>query len=127
MPLTNWLARITTEQAAWAIKNGTAWIAYLQANGRDVYQSPATTSATNTEVTPAEAYKAICDTLENIWLALLKESGGETLEPEQIPDWVDTLQSVVAVIPAGYERQHDIMLGTTSLVVVFLSLRLLPY
>ena len=94
---------------------------------RDVYQLPATTSAPDIEGTPAEAYKAICDTLENVWLAMLKESSGETFEPEQIPDWVDTLQSAVAVMQAGYKRQHDIMLGTTSLVVVFLFLRLMPY
>ena len=39
MPLTNRLDKMTTEQAKWAIRNGTAWIAYLkeqQASGVDV-------------------------------------------------------------------------------------------
>ena len=39
MPMTNRLDKMTTEQAKWAIRNGTAWIAYLKdqrASGVDV-------------------------------------------------------------------------------------------
>ena len=86
MPLTNRLDKMTVDQGAWAIRNGTAWIAYLKANGVEVYQSPATASATDIEVTPAEVHNAICQTFENVWLAMLKESGGGTLELEQILD-----------------------------------------
>ena len=67
MPLTNRLNKMNVEQAAWAIRNGTAWLAYLKANGGEVYEH---TGASAVEVSPAEVYKAICDTLENVWLAL---------------------------------------------------------
>ena len=101
MPLTNHLDKMNIEQAAWAIRNGTAWIAYLKANGGEVYAPAA--SAGGLSVTPVEVFKAICEVLENVWLALVAEN--ETLEPEQIGDWCETLQCVLAVVPKEYQRQ----------------------
>ena len=61
------------------------------------------------EVTPQQIYKALCDTLENVWLALTDNMQRETLQPEQIQEWVDTLEWALQVMPAGYERQTVII------------------
>ena len=104
IPLTNRLDKMNVEQAAWAIRNGDAWLVYLKANGGEVYEH---TGASAVEVSPAEVYKAICDRLENVWLALVAEN--ETLEPEQIPGWIDTLQWALQSLPVEYERQQEII------------------
>ena len=94
------------DQVAWAIRNGDAWIAYLEANGGEVYQS---TGASAVEITPAEQYKAICDTLERVWLALTGNMKRRDLGADQIPEWVETLQSALEVMPSGYERHVEII------------------
>ena len=109
MPLTNHLDKMTPEQAKWAIRNGTAWIAHLKeqrSSGVDVQLVEY--EANPVDVSDAEKYKTICDVLESVWLELT-ENMHETLKPEQIPDWVDTLQWAIKVIPVGYERQRDIL------------------
>ena len=60
MPLTNRLDKMSADQAVWAIRTGDAWSAYLKANGGEVYEH---TGASAVEVTPAEVFMAICDTL----------------------------------------------------------------
>ena len=106
MPLTNCLDKITVDQGAWAIQNGTSWIAYLKAHGEEVVEYP---KAKDIEVSPVEQYQAICDTLENVWLVLTNNMARSTLQPEQVTEWVDTLQGALAVIPNGYERQHSMI------------------
>ena len=98
--------KITVDQVAWAIRNGDAWIAYLEANGGEVYQS---TGASAVEITPAEQYKAICDTLERVWLALTGNMKRRDLGVDQILDWVDMFQWAVAVMPSGYECQRGVI------------------
>ncbi len=98
--------KITVDQVAWAIRNGTAWLEYLEANGGEVYQS---TGASAVEVTPAEQFDAICDTLENVWLALTGNVKRRDLGVDQILDWVDMLQWAVAAMPSKYERQQEII------------------
>ena len=105
MPLTNRLDKMTVEQARWAIQNGTAWIAYLKANDGEVYQS----DAKNVEVSDADKYKAICDTLTWVWLDLTANMKRKYLRPDQDPVWVDTLQWAVSVIPDGYKKQREII------------------
>ena len=61
------------------------------------------------EVTPQQIYKALCDTLENVWLALTDNMQRSDLEPEQVAEWVDTLEWAVAVMPSGYDRISDII------------------
>ena len=61
------------------------------------------------KVTPQQIYKALCDTLENVWLALTDNMQRSDLEPEQVAEWVDTLEWAVAVMPSGYERQREII------------------
>ena len=109
MPLTNRLDKMTTMQAKWAIQNGTAWIAYLKeqrSSGVDVQLVEY--EATPVNVSDAEKYKTICDILESVWLELT-DNMCHALKPEHIPDWVDTLQWAVKVIPVGYEQQRDIL------------------
>ena len=60
------------------------------------------------EVTPQQIYKALCDTLENVWLALTDNMQTD-LTTEQIPEWVDTLSWAVEVMPKGYERHVEII------------------
>ena len=60
------------------------------------------------EVTPQQIYKALCDTLENVWLALTDNMQTD-LTTEQVSEWVDTLQWAVAVMPSGYERQRGVI------------------
>ena len=69
MPRTNRLDnKMTTAQARWALENGDAWIAYLKANGGEIYKS--TTLVPPIEVSDAEKYKAICEVLNRVWLAV---------------------------------------------------------
>ena len=105
MPLTNRLDKMTVEQARWAIQNGTAWIAYLKANDGEVYQP----DAKNVEVSDADKYQAICDTLSRVWLDLTDNMKREYLRPDQDPVWVDTLQWAVSVIPDCYKKQREII------------------
>ena len=104
MPRTNRLDKLTTDQAVWVIRNGDAWLVYLKANDGEVVEY---TGASAVEVTPAEVFMAICNTLENVWLALVAEN--ETLEPEQIGDWCETLQCVQALVPKEYQRQGAVI------------------
>ena len=60
------------------------------------------------EVTPAEVYRAIGDVLENVWLSLT-ENMSRAIQPEQIPDWVETLSWAVEVMPLDYERHVEII------------------
>ena len=92
MSLTHRLDKMTTEQARFAVQTGDAWVTYLQANDGAVYQS---TGAASVEVSPAEIYKAICDTLENVWLALTSNMKRCDLGTEQIKEWCETLQRAV--------------------------------
>lgn len=80
------------------LRNGDAWIAYLKANGAEVVEY---TRSSAVEVTPAELYKAICDTLEKVWLALVGKC--RDLGADQMAEWVDTLQCAVEVMPSGHE------------------------
>ena len=110
MPLTNRLDKMTTEQAKWAIRNGTAWIAYLKeqrASGVDVELVEYTPKPI--EVSDADRYETILDILESVWLELTENMSRSYLESEQIPDWVDTLQWAVKALPSGYEKQRDII------------------
>ena len=61
------------------------------------------------EVTPAEVYQVIGGVLENVWLALTDNMQRSDLEPEQVAEWVDTLEWAVAVMPSGYDRVNDII------------------
>ena len=107
MPLTNRLDKLTTGQAEWAVCNGTAWLAYLKANGGEVVEYP---RAKDIKVSPAEVHKAICQTLENVWCVLTNNGDRSALEStQQIAEWVDTLQWALAVIPNGYERQREVI------------------
>ena len=106
MPLTNRLDKLTTEQAVWAIRCGDAWLAYLKANGGEVVEH---TGASAVEVSPAAVFMAICNTLENVWLALTNNRQQSALEPEQVAEWVDTLQWAVSVLPSGYEQQRSMI------------------
>ena len=105
MPLTNRLDKMTTEQAKWAIRNGTAWIAYLkeqQASGADV-KLVEHKAGFPVEVSAAEKHKAICDILEKVWLDLTDNASRSYLQKEQIPDWVKLLEWAVKAIPLGFE------------------------
>lgn len=104
MPLTNRLDRMTKEQAIWVLKNGDAWLAYLRVHGGEVYAGE---SASDIEVSPADQFKAICETLNRVWWALVGER--DTLRSEQIPEWIDTLRWAVSAMPAGYERHGEII------------------
>ena len=66
-------------------------------------------SASELELSPAEQFDAICDTLENVWLALTGNMKRRDLGVDQILDWVDMLQWAVAVMPVGYERQRSVI------------------
>ena len=106
MPLTNRLDKMTVEQARWAIQNGTAWIAYLkETNAGEVYQP----DPKNVEVSDADKYQAICDTLTRVWLDLTDTMKRKHLRPHQDPVWVDTLQWAVSVIPDCYKNQREII------------------
>lgn len=105
MPLTNRLDKMTVEQARWAIQNGSAWIAYLKANDGEVYQP----DAKNVEVSDADKYQAICDTLTRVWLDLTDNMKRPTLHTDQIPEWIDTLEWAIKVMPEGYERHREII------------------
>ena len=61
------------------------------------------------EVTPAAVYRAIGDVLENVWLALTDNMQRPDLEPDQVSEWVDTLEWAVEVMPKGYERHVEII------------------
>ena len=106
MPLTNQLDKMTADQGAWAIRNGDAWIAYLQASAGEVVGYP---KVKDIEVSPAEQWQAVCEVLDRVWHAMVAESSGETLEPNQYAEWVDTLKWSLAVIPNGYERHAAII------------------
>lgn len=109
MPLTNRLDLMTTEQAKWAIRNGTAWIAYLKAQQASAVDVKLLECDRKTlELSDAEKYQAICDVLENVWLGLT-DNMQHALKVEQIPDWFDTLQWAIKAIPVGYEKQCDII------------------
>ena len=108
MPLTNRLDRMTQEQGAWAIRNGTAWIAYLKeqkAEGHDVKLVESDAKPVN--VSDADKYQAVCDILESVWLELTDNMQRVYLQTEQIPDWVDVLQWAVKAIPVGLEAHRD--------------------
>ena len=61
------------------------------------------------EVSDADTYQAICDTLERVWLELTDSMQRSYLEKHQIPDWVDTLQWAIKALPEGYEKHRDII------------------
>ena len=110
MPLTNRLDKMMTEQARWAIRNGDAWIAYLKeqrASGVDV--ELVEYAAKPIKVSDADRYETILDILEKVWMELTNNMQHSHLDSEQIPDWVDTLQWAVKMIPVGYEKQRDII------------------
>ena len=60
------------------------------------------------EVTPAAVYRAIGDVLENVWL-VLSDNLQTDLEPDQVSEWVDTLEWAVEVMPSGYKRHVEII------------------
>ena len=113
MPLTNRLDKMTTDQAIWAIENGDAWIAYLKEQseaGQDVSvieygEQP----VQNGTVSDADAYKAICDVVERVWLGLTDNMKRKTLRKNQRPDWVEILHWAIKALPVGYERQREII------------------
>ena len=47
--------------------------------------------------------------MENVWLALTDNMQRSDLEPDQVAEWVDTLEWAVAVMPSGYDRISDII------------------
>ena len=98
MPRTNRLDKLTTELAVWAIRNGDAWLAYLKANGGEIVEHTGA-SVQPIEVSPAEVYTAICDTLENVWLSLTGNMKRRDLVPSSLNEWCDTLQWALAVFP----------------------------
>ena len=98
--------KITVDQVAWAIRNGDAWIAYLQANGGEVYQS---IGASAVELSDEQKYQCICKVLDRVWLALTGNMKRRDLGVDQILDWVDMLQWAVAVMPSGYECQRGVI------------------
>ena len=99
MPMTNRLDKLTSDQAVCALRNGEAWIAYLKANGGEIYQS---TGASSVEITPTEQFKAICDTHENVWLVLTGNMAradlGDSGMGSYAPVWV-------SVLPAGEHQR----------------------
>ena len=101
MPLTNRLDKLTTEQAVWAIRNGDAWIAYLQANGGEVYQS---IGASAVELSDEQKYQCICKVLDRVWLSLTGNMKSRDIDPSSLGDWVDTLRWAIEFIPAEYGR-----------------------
>ena len=60
------------------------------------------------DVTDADKFKAICDVLERVWLALT-DNMATPLTREQIPDWIETLDWAIKVMPAGYDKQREII------------------
>ena len=104
MPLTNRLDKMSREQAIWAIQNGGTWLAYLKAHSGAVYAGE---SASDIEVSPADQFKAICETLNRVWWALVGK--GDTLRSEQIPEWGDTLNWALEVLPVEYDRHREII------------------
>ena len=76
---------------------------------RPVSEPPVSTAEASLHVTDAEIYKKIGDVLENVWLALTENMTRSYLLPEQVPEWVETLQWAIKVMPEGYERQRDII------------------
>ena len=59
-------------------------------------------------VSDADAYKAICDVVDRVWKGLTDNMKRKTLRKNQIPDWVQTLEWAIKVMPDGYERQREI-------------------
>ena len=114
MPRTNRLDQMTPDQARWAIENGDAWIAYLKEQretGQDVSvieygEQP----VQNGTVSDADAYKAICEVVDRVWLGLTDNMKRKTLRDAQIPEWVSTLEWAIKALPVGYERQRDILM-----------------
>ena len=110
IPMTNRLDRITTEQGAWAIANGTAWIVYLKdKKASGVAVDIVEHEANAVEVSEADTYQAICNTLESVWLVLTDNMKSPYLETEQIPGWVDTLEWAIKSLPEGYEKHRDMI------------------
>ena len=103
IPMTNRLDKLTLDQARFAIQNGDAWFSYLKANGGEIDQS---TGASSVEITPAEQFKAICDTLENVRLVFTGNMARADLGREQIVEWVAMLQWTLPVLPTEYEHQR---------------------
>lgn len=69
----------------------------------------ATTSApvpfTDTPLTVSDAdkYAAIAGTLERVWQALTDDGARDRLTPEQIPDWLETIEWALLHMPECYE------------------------
>ena len=84
---------------------------HIEASPGGIGGIPGTDSSENghpVQVSDADKFQAICDVLESVWLGLT-ENMQHALKVEQIPDWVDTLQWAIKVLPVGYEKQRDII------------------
>lgn len=104
MPLTNRLDKMTTEQAIWAIKNGTAWVTYLIANGGEIVKHK---PAPAVEASDEEKRAAILEVLRHVEVEVKDEYGN--LLSEMRSEWVETLEWAISALPACYERTHSVL------------------
>ena len=71
----------------------------------NVATTPAPVPFTDTPLTVSDAdkYDAITGTLERVWRALTDDGARDRLTPQQIPDWLETLEWAVTHMPECYE------------------------
>lgn len=62
-----------------------------------------TTPVSDVPVSYADKYAAITGTLERVWSALTDDGARDRLTPQQIPDWLDTVEWAVTHMPECYE------------------------
>lgn len=103
MPLTNRLDKMTIEQARWAIRNGDAWIAYLEATEGEVYQP----KQEKVEVSDADKHNAIFAILEKVWLDVTDHK--PLSKPKEACEWVATLRWALRFMPKTYEARRIII------------------
>ena len=106
MPLTHSLEKMTFEQGIWAIRNADAWLAYLKANGGELYQ---TIPVVDVKVSDKEKYEAICSVLEKVWLEMTENCQKSLLDPEDVPKWLEILKWADGVIPASYTSARKVI------------------
>ena len=106
MPLTNNLDKMTKKQAVWAIRNGGAWLAYLKSHDGEVYQHATVSDA---DVSDAEKYAKICSVLDKVWLEITEDRQKPLLDPENVQEWLETLEWADRVMPDQYESARKVI------------------
>jgi len=71
----------------------------------NVATTPAPVAFTDTPLTVSDAdkYAAITGTLDRVWSALTDDGARDRLTPQQIPDWLDTVEWALRHMPECYE------------------------